>query len=60
MPNRRPEPQRRKTPEELLREVRNSAIVAVVTSGFDAIDELTERGKEALKKRIIRAIAGKK
>lgn len=43
----------RKTNEELLREAVNTAGVAVVKAGFDAIDELAERGTDELKNLIL-------
>ena len=43
----------RKTNEELLREAVNAAGVAVVKAGFDAIDELAERGTDELKNFIL-------
>jgi hypothetical protein len=52
-------PPRQKSPEELLREAANTAAVAVVKSGFDAIDQLTELGKNHLKKAILRGISGR-
>lgn len=50
---------RKKTPQEILLEARNAAAVAVVQSGFDALDELAEIGKNHLKRALIRGISGK-
>lgn len=55
-----PEPIRRKSPEELLREAVNGAAVGIMSAGFAAIDELTELGKNHLKKAIIRGVSPKK
>lgn len=49
-----------KTPEERIREAVNMAGVAIVQQGFDAIDELAERGKFELKKRLISLVAARK
>lgn len=48
---------RPKTHDEKLREKLNEIAVEVVGSGFDAIDQLAEAGKNALKKAIIRGIS---
>lgn len=53
----RPMRSERKTPEQLAREVVNSAGVAIVQAGFDAIDELAEIGKDRLKRLLISGIS---
>lgn len=67
MPPKKPAPSpgappdiRRKSPEELLREAVNGAAVGIMSAGFAAIDELTEMGKNHLKKAIIRGVSAKK
>lgn len=54
-----PAGERRKSPEEVLRESVNAAAVVMVDNGFQAIDQLAERGKNYLKRQLIRAISGK-
>jgi hypothetical protein len=51
---------RKKTNEELLREAINGAGVAVVKAGFDAIDELAERGTQEIKKLILQGLTNRK
>lgn len=58
-PPRRPDPPRKKTPEEVLREATNAAAVSVVAAGFDAIDQLGEMAKDRIKRALIRGISGK-
>jgi hypothetical protein len=43
-----------------MREAVNAAAVSAVAAGFNAIDELAERGKDHLKKAIIRSLSGKR
>jgi hypothetical protein len=55
----KPPAERRKPPEELLREAVNAAGVAVVKAGFDAIDELAERGTSEVKKFILQQLTSR-
>ena len=55
-----PEPARKKTPEELLREAVNQQGLKIVQEGFDAIDEFAELAKAKLKRGIIQVLTGKR
>lgn len=53
----KPQEARKKSPEEQLREAVNNAAIALVAAGFSAIDDVAERGKDGLKKAIIRGMS---
>jgi hypothetical protein len=55
-----PEPPRKKTTEEQLREIVNAKGVEIVQDGFDAIDEFAEIAKAKLKRTILKALTGNK
>jgi len=53
----RPAPPIRKTPDQILREQLNELAVSLVRSGFDAIDQAAEHGKNYVKKAIIKGMS---